>query len=77
MNDQLLQKMIQIIDQDLHEVDHQLKWLERIQEKKGDLLIEQLELMRARREIEQSLEDLQNDKENKEKRKGKIIIQKD
>jgi hypothetical protein len=58
MSEQLLQKMVQLIDQDLKEIDMQLHWLQRQKAKETDLLIEKVELLRARKEIERELSDL-------------------
>jgi alcohol dehydrogenase class IV len=68
MSEQLLQKMVQLIDQDLKEIDMQLHWLQRQKAKETDLLIEKVELLRARKEIERELSDLHG--EEKEIQKG-------
>lgn len=52
MRKQLAEKMIKLIDQDLQEIDVQLH---KNDEQKTNLLIEKVELLRARKEIEEDL----------------------
>lgn len=70
MNEQLLLKMLQIIDQDLKELDLELHWLQRQKAKEVDLHIEKLELLMAKREIQRELDDLHGTKEKTDTQKS-------
>lgn len=52
MRKQLAEKMLKLIDQDLQEIEVQLH---KNDEQKTNLLIEKVELLRARKEIEEDL----------------------
>jgi hypothetical protein len=65
MSEQLLQKMIQIIDQDLKEIEMQLHWLQRQKAKEDQILMEKLELLLAKKDLEKKLGDLHGKKGQK------------
>lgn len=60
MNEPLLQKMLQLIDEKTKDVDHVLTFQEK---KKTELLMEKVELLRARKEIERDLLHAKGEKE--------------
>lgn len=67
MREQLLQKMITLVDQDLQDIEERLQWLDRAQDQRTDLLIEKVELLRVKRELEEDLHGQREQEEEKER----------
>lgn len=53
-------RVMELLQKDLGDIEEELAWIESLQERKRDLLIQQLEILRVQKEIRKRMEDLQN-----------------